>query len=162
MVAVPLLGLGVRASEEAPWPLQGLSPNLLTSSSCCCCLARHRGRRAGPRLSHSCLAPLHSSNNPNYISNANGWGLVSSVHSRKIHKHTSEEPQIGLSFLLQRLDFTGSLGPGSLITPAVPHCRTAHSLYKAEGSYFIGSTTLRHPCSQREAKLHRRVQSIIQ
>lgn len=38
-------------------------------------------RRAEPRLSHSCLALLHISNNANYISNCNRWGLVSSSHS---------------------------------------------------------------------------------
>lgn len=38
-------------------------------------------RRTEPRLSHSCLALLHSSNNANYISNGNRWGLVRSSHS---------------------------------------------------------------------------------
>lgn len=69
------------ASEllSLPPPLWGVSLDLFTSSSCCCLLVGLRGC-AEPRLSHSYLAPLHSSNNANYISNGNRWGLVSSSH----------------------------------------------------------------------------------
>lgn len=79
MVAICLADLYVRP-VEAPCPLQGGSFHSPSSSSCCCSPVGHT-RQAQPKLSHSCLAPLHSSNNANYISNGNRWALVSSSHS---------------------------------------------------------------------------------
>lgn len=78
-VSVRLVGLYVTAAEALS-PLLGFSLHLLTSSSCCCCLVGHRGTQS-PGWATLCLALLHSSNNANYISNGNRWGLVSSSHS---------------------------------------------------------------------------------
>lgn len=86
-----------------------------------------------PRLGHCCLALLHSSNNANYISNGNRWGLVSGSHSleRFTNIHQRGHWLVRSSFL-QRLDFTGGWEPDSLITPAVPCCCSAHRLHRAD------------------------------
>lgn len=73
--------------RDPPSSPQGSSLRALTSSSCCC---YPEGLwQPGPRLSHSPLAGLHSSNHANYISNCNGGGLVSGSHTleRFINMH---------------------------------------------------------------------------
>lgn len=119
-------------------------------------------RHTEPRLSHSCLAVLHSSNNANYISNGNRWGLVSSSHSLErftnIHQRATDRPELPPS----KPDFSGSWGPGSLITPAVPHCCPAHRLHREDSSSRITGAIFSYACPQTQPKLHRRVISIIQ
>lgn len=97
-----------------------------------------------PRLSHFCLVLLHSSNNANYISNGNRWGLVSSSHSLErftnIHQrgHWSVWAPSFKGWTSQ-----GAWGPDLLITPAVPHCCPVYRLHQADSFSRIISATLR-------------------
>lgn len=160
MVAVCLAGLCVSAAEALS-PLWGVSFHLLTLSSCCCCLVGHTGTQSPDwaTLAWPCsIPPTTLITSQMVIDEASLAALTPLKDSQTYIRGATDRPELPPS----KPDFTGSWGPGSLITPAVPHCCPAHRLHREDSSSRITSAIFSYACPQTQPKLHRRVKSIIQ